>query len=129
MTIPKAVGFFCGSLLLFTMLGAVWAKTVEKALPVIAALFLVNLLGGLIFPKIFQKKQFFSDFHDGLHDFGKKANFMIVSIALVVVYTLGVGITWFFSRITGKSFLRIRPSGKSSWVDVSQKKRNFEEMF
>ena len=129
MTIPKAAGFFCGSLLLFTMLGAMWTKTVEKALPLIVALFLVNLLGGVILPKIFQRKHFFSDFHIGLQDFGGKANSVVVSIALIVVYILGVGVTWFFSKITGKSFLRIKQLGKSSWVDVSRKKRNFEEMF
>ena len=129
MDAAKSLGFLSGLSLLFLVLGSLWAHAIPRTIPFVAGIFLINLLLGVILPKFFPKNGFFSGFHNGLEEFGKKVNFLIVSAALIVVYILGVGVTWFFSKITGKSFLRIKQLGKSSWVDVSRKKRNFEEMF
>ncbi|MDO8634210.1 MAG: hypothetical protein Q7K34_02865 [archaeon] len=129
MDAAKSLGFLSGLSLLFLVLGSLWAHAAPITLPFIAGLFLSNLLLGVLLPKVFPKNPFFSGFHNGIQEFGKKANFAVVSAALVAVYLLGVGVTWGFSKITGKNFLRMKATGKSSWVDVSQKKRNFEEMF
>lgn len=125
----KALGFLSGLSLLFLVLGSLWTESIPRTIPFVAGIFSINLLLGVILPKFFPKNGFFTGFHRGLEEFGKKINFLIVSAALIVVYILGVGVTWLFSKIAGKNFLRIKPLGKSSWVDVSQKKRNFEEMF
>lgn len=125
----KSLGFLSGSSLIFLIFGSILTHAIQRTLPFIGVLFLTNLLLGVILPKIFPKNNFFSSFHNGLQDFGKKVNFIVVSAALIMVYIFGVGVTALASKIVRKNFLRIKQSGKSSWINVSKKERNFEEMF
>lgn len=63
---------------------------------------------------------FLYNFRSGMEAFGRRVNIVVVSIALMIVYFVGVGVIHFLGRLFGKRFLFLRPSMKVSsyWMDI-----------
>ena len=70
-------------------------------------------------------------FHKGLNEFGKTISILVNSGLLIVVYSIGVGISSIFAKLTKKHFLETQISEKidSYWTDLNLKKKSFKEYY
>ena len=75
--------------------------------------------------------QFFKGFKKGVHDFGQIIAISINSVLLLVIYTVGVGLTSIFAKIFRKHFLDMDVSKKRKtyWSDLNLKKKKMEEYY
>lgn len=73
----------------------------------------------------------FSFFKKTAEKIGLTMAFVVNSLLLLVVYTIGVGLTSVVAKIVGKRFLEIRPSSEMSsyWNDVVPRKKSFGDHF
>jgi hypothetical protein len=67
-------------------------------------------------------------FKEGMNGFLKDINFLIVGILLSITYIFGVGITFVFSRILGKHFLKTSKKD-NYWSDLNLKEKTMEEYY
>lgn len=67
----------------------------------------------------------------GQRKFAEDIAVIVNSILLSIVYFLGVGITFLFSRLVGKRFLdlKIDKNTDSYWEDLNLSKNKMEEYF
>jgi hypothetical protein len=72
-------------------------------------------------------KKFFKGVKEGQHLFGETIATLINSILLSIVYILGAGSTFLFSKIAGKNFLdkALDKNSKTYWeeMNLSTKKK------
>ena len=76
-------------------------------------------------------KEFFKGFKKGQKEFGENIAIIINSVLLSLVYILGVGPTFIFSKIFGKDFLDldIEISRNSYWEELNLNKKDIEEYY
>jgi len=76
-------------------------------------------------------KNFIKGFKEGRDMFGEFIGTVINSILLTIVYFLGVGVTWLFSKIFNKKFLEkdLDSNAKSYWQDLNLSKVKMEEYY
>lgn len=65
---------------------------------------------------------------EGFVQFVKDVNFLIVVILLIIIYFFGIGLTFVFSKLFGKSFLQTSKKGVN-WEDLNLKEKNIEEFY
>jgi len=76
-------------------------------------------------------KQFVNGLKTGTKNFGENISVLINSILLVIVYIIGVGITFIFAKLSRKHFLDTKISKKREtyWSDLNLKKKPIEEYY
>lgn len=74
----------------------------------------LNLFLSLGLPRLFPNNPNVTELRTGSHILIRFVNDIVVGIALIIVYIIGVGFVWFFSRIAGKKFLNLSNKG-STW--------------
>jgi len=125
----KVIGFLLGLTLFGVILGSVLFHRVLENLWLVAALLLVNFTVIFILPRIFPRIALSSEIKRGLEEFTKLLNKVVVGIALVFVYVIGVGLIKLTGIVMRKNFIRMKAKGNSTWIDVSNNKNDFEDMF
>lgn len=74
--------------------------------------------------------KFFTGFKDGMKNFGTTISIIVNSILLFIVYIVGVGLTFLFSKIFRKKFLDTKPENvKSYWKELNLKNQTKEECY
>jgi hypothetical protein len=74
--------------------------------------------------------KFFSEFKDGMKNFGTTISIIVNSILLFLVYLIGVGLTFLLSKIFRKKFLDTKPENvKSYWKELNLKNQKKEECY
>lgn len=70
-------------------------------------------------------------FKKGMNTFGQTIAIIVNSILLTIVYFVGVGMAFLFTKFTKKKFLDLKPNknAKTYWVDLNLKKRPIEEHY
>ncbi len=78
-----------------------------------------------------QAKQFARGLQKGLKEFGHCLSAIVNSILLALVYIFGVGLTFIFAKLAGKSFLerKINPKAKTYWSELDLKKKPIKEYY
>lgn len=78
-----------------------------------------------------QLKQFFKGFKQGMQNFGKNITIIVNSVLLSLVYIVGVGFVFVFSRIFGKNFLDIKLNKKRQtyWTNLNLQKKPIKEYY
>ncbi len=76
-------------------------------------------------------KHFFKGFKKGMKLFGDGMAILVNSFFLTIVYFVGVGITAFFAKITGKHFLQMKRSRRieSYWEEIPHKKESNDSYY
>ena len=76
-------------------------------------------------------KDFFTNFKNGMKDFGLTINIIINTILLTIVYFIGVGFSSIAAAIFKKKFLDIEVSEniKSYWSDLNLRKESIEKYY
>jgi hypothetical protein len=76
-------------------------------------------------------RQFFSGFSKGFSNFGHTISAIINSVLLLIVYVLGVGLTWLVAKIVRKQFLQTKVSHKQAtyWSELGLKKQSTEKYY
>lgn len=74
---------------------------------------------------------FFKGLKKGQKEFGETIAIIVNSVLLSLVYFIGVGITFIFSRISGKHFLDLKPdkSKESYWEELNLGKEEMKEHY
>ncbi|MCF7862269.1 hypothetical protein K9M79_08595 [Candidatus Woesearchaeota archaeon] len=65
----------------------------------------------------------FKAFKKGMHNFTTNISIIINTILLIIVYFIGVGITFIFAKMVGKHFLDMKLSKGSYWKTLNLKKK------
>ncbi|MBM3233653.1 hypothetical protein FJZ19_01010 [Candidatus Pacearchaeota archaeon] len=74
--------------------------------------------------------QFYAGFKNGMKNFGTTISIIVNSILLLLVYLIGVGLTFLFSKIFRKKFLETKPENvKTYWKDLNLKNQKKEECY
>jgi hypothetical protein len=72
----------------------------------------------------------FAGFKDGMKNFGTTISIIVNSILLFLVYIIGVGLTFIFSKIFKKNFLDTKPENvKSYWKNINLKNQKKEDCY
>ena len=75
-------------------------------------------------------KRFIKEFQKGIKDFSHHISVIVNSVLLSLVYIIGVGITFIFSKLSKKHFLNTKfEKKKSYWNDLNLKKESIEEYY
>jgi hypothetical protein len=72
-------------------------------------------------------KGFFKGFREGMRAFGENIAIIVNSLLLSLVYLLGVGPTSVLAKVTGKIFLKKKPSPTDTYwekLDINGRKLN-----
>ncbi len=123
----KIIGFALSASTLGVVAYALATSGVHTFLPLIAGLVAVNVLIGFVLPRFIKNNALLNELKSGAHLFALKMNGFVVAIALTIVYIAGVGLTFVFSRIAGKRFMRLKPHTEM-WQNVAVKS-DLKEMF
>ena len=123
----QKMGFALGLITLVTIASFWLSGTVREHLDVIAILFATNIVLGFVLPRIFPTNPILKEFKQGSASFARAINTVVVSSALIIVYILGVGLTFLLSRLVGKKFLSLKLTDKAWQPIVSES--NLKEMF
>ncbi len=125
----KTIGTILGSLFFVLILYSIFGHpSLETRVSIILSILIFNLLILVIFPRFFPQNTLIFELKYGIEKFAKLINKIVLIILLSITYIFAVGPIWFFSRVVGKKFLKLKFE-KSSWVDTTKKKHDFEEMF
>lgn len=127
-TIFKQIGFLLGLIAVIVVLGSVLTGSISQNLLVILTLLGINLFVAIVLPRAFSQNAIAIQLQDGLHYFGQAVNKIVISGLLFFVYVAAVGLAWIVSRVLQKRFLQLKTTS-STWVNVKNKKIDFEEMF
>ncbi len=65
----------------------------------------------------------------GLKNFINDINLLLISILLVIVYFLGVGLTFIFAKLSGKHFLDKNKNPNTYWSNLNLNEKPLEEYY
>jgi len=125
----QKIGFLLGLAPFLVVVFSWFTNRFLENLWILALLIGINLLVTLGLSRLFKNNALVLELKDGIESFIKWFNQIIVAIALAIVFIVGVGAIKLIGTLSGKRFLSIRKTKKSTWINVSKKKSNFEEMF
>jgi len=76
-------------------------------------------------------KDFFKGFKEGQKLFGETISIIFNSIALAIVYFIGIGLTSIFARLFGKRFLEktINRNTTTYWQELNLSKKPIEDYY
>lgn len=74
-------------------------------------------------------KQFLKEFKKGMKSFGENISIIVNSLLLLVVYFIGVGLTFALAKVFRKSFLDTKFTKESYWSDLNLKNRTIKEHY
>ncbi len=122
----KLVGMGLPIATLVTVMYGFFTETWHDVFIYVIGLVILTLFFSLILPRFLPRAETWA-IRDGIHSTGERINLIVVGLALVLVYVIGVGIVFLSTRIIGKRFMDLHPN-HSSWRKCSSVIRD-EEMF